>query len=190
MCVNIGGTTYYCGTCGDSSSDLAREGSPIAVFYDSTIPRMYHIAQKAFFSIGITASANQTITVTASDKPLGESGTGSFPFTSGTKYFPYGTTWSASISGDTGWNAGTLKNGSTDITAGTTYTLTNANVTVNATAASLKTYTLTLAATSNETIKIRYKARNADGTMPSSWSSEISSGSSAKTYTLRHGSQY
>lgn len=190
VCVNIGGTNYYCGTASDSSADIPREQAPIAVYYDSAIPRLYRLAQKSFFTIGITASANQTITVTASNKPLGESGTGSYSFTSGTKYFPYGTTWSASLSADTGWTKGTLKNGSTNITEGTSYTLTNANATVTATAASLKTYTLTLAATSNETIKIRYKARNADGTMPSSWSSEISSGSSAKTYTLRHGSQY
>ena len=244
-------------------------GTPVHVKNGST---EYILAQKSLIQLGITAVANQTITVTPSNNSIYSSGA----WTSGNRYFPYGTTWSASISGNTGWNAGTLKNGSTNITAGTTYTLTNANVNVTATAAThktykitlpstsnqtitihykeyngtswvnttwktttasitlghgsqyyltaagntgwnagaitnagsesspltltaarsvtigaatLKTYVLTLAATSHQTIKIQYAARNADGT-DGTWSSEISSGSSEKTYTLRHGSKY
>lgn len=181
VCVNIGGTTYYCGTCGDNSSDFVREGSPIAVFYDSTIPRTYHIAQKAFFNIGITASANQTITVTASDKPLGESGTGSFSFTSGTKYFPYGTTWTASVSPSTGWNAGAL-------TPGSSGTLTNDNVKITAGAATHKTYVLTLAATTHQTITLYYKNHNGSA-LATSWTKKTSTSSDQK-FTLGHGSEW
>lgn len=237
-------------------------GTPVHVKNGST---EYVLAQKSLIQLNITAVAHQTITVTTNINGVYSSPS----WTSGNRYYPYGTTWSVSHTSDTGWTKGTLSPANSG-------TLTNANITITATAAthntykitlpstsnqtitihyknhngsslatswstttssitlghgsqyyltvaastgynagsisnagsssspltltaarsvtigaaSLKSYVLTLAATSNQTIKIRYKARNADGTMPSSWSSEISSGSSAKTYTLRHGSQY
>lgn len=174
--VNIGGTNYYCGTASDISSDIPREEAPVAVYYDETLDRVYRIAQKSFFKISITTKSNETITVTASNKPLGETGTGSYSFTSGEKYFPYGTTWNASVSGANGWKAGS-------ITGGNTGTITNAHISISATAATHATYKITLPSTSQQTITIHYKNHNGTS-LASSWSTTTSS------VTLGYGSKY
>lgn len=180
--VNINGQTLYAPFTSTLNND--GESTPLVcpIFLSEGTDTLYCVAQKSYFRIAITTKENETITVTASNKPVGETGTGSYPFTSGSHWFPYGTTWTASVAGATGYNAGSLS-------PGTKGTLTNANVTVTAGAASLKTFVLTLAATTHQTIKIQYQPRNADGTM-GSWTSDIASGSSAKTYTLRYGSKY
>jgi len=135
------------------------------------------------YTLTLAATANQTITLYYT--PSGGSEIGPVTSTSSTQNFtvPDGTTWRASIAGNTGYNAGTLSPGASG-------TISGANTTVTADAAALQIFVLTLAATTNETLKIRYKARNADGTMPTDWGSEISSGSSDKTYNLRYGSTY
>ena len=125
------------------------------------------LATKSLIRLGITAVSNETITVTA----------GGASWTSGNKYFPYGTTWTATVAGATGYNAGSL-------TPGSSGTLTNANVTVTAGAASLKTYTLKLNATTHQTITLKYKNRNAANT---GFEAEVTktSTSSAQSFTVR-----
>lgn len=171
--VNINGQTLYAPFT--KTLDSARESTPLIcpIFENDNDLTKYCLAQKSLFKINITTAANETITVTAEGTSWSDTDS---------HWFPYGTTWTASVAGATGYNAGALSPGSSG-------TLTNANVTVTAGAASLKTFVLTLAATSHQTIKIQYQPRNADGTM-GSWTSDIASGSSAKTYTLRYGSKY
>ncbi len=145
------------------------------------------------FVLTLAATSNQTISLqyrkyTTSGtygnwSSVQKSSTSAKTFT-----LPYNSQYKATIAANTGYNAGSLTRGGNSMTAGTAYSLTAA-ITVSASAAALKTFTLTLAATTHQTIKICYKNRAANGTLPSSWSSEISSGSSAKTYTLRYNSQ-
>lgn len=169
--VTVGGTTLYAPFT--STLNSSTESTPFIcpIFAGSGDNTQYCLAQHSFFSIGITTKSNETITVNA----------GGQSWTSGTKWFPYGTTWTASVSPSTGYNAGSISPASRG-------TLTNASVTVTAGNASLKTYTLTKSATNastNQTLTVKYLPRNADGTYPSSWST-LSSGS----VTLRHGSRW
>lgn len=143
-------------------------GTPVHVEKGGT---EYVLAQKSLGRVGITASSHQTITVTASSTPAYSNAS----WTSGNRYFPYGTTWSATLTADTGWTKGTLSKSSG--------TVTNANVDVSATAATHKTYTITLTQKTGETVTIHYKNHNGTS-LASSWSTTTSS------ITLGHGSQY
>lgn len=169
--VTVGGTTLYAPFTPTLNSSTESTPFICPIFAGSGDNTNYCLAQHSFFSIGITTKSNETITVNA----------GGQSWTSGTKWFPYGTTWTASVSPSTGYNAGSISPASSG-------TLTNASVTVTAGNASLKTYTLTKSATNastNQTLTVKYLPRNADGTYPSSWST-LSSGS----VTLRHGSRW
>lgn len=115
-------------------------------------------AAKQTFTFTITQSANQTITVTCG----GVAHTSTFTAT-------YGDKWTATISPSTGYNAGTL--------SATSGTITGA-VTVSATAASIKTFTLSFGATTNQT----YVA-TVGGTAKASTSS-------ATSYTVNYGTKY
>ena len=173
---NIGGINLYASSIGVAYSDFSLEGTPLAIYNDGR--NTFYVCQRSYFKISITTKANETITVTASNKPLGESGTGSFSFTSGTKYFPYGTTWTATVAGATGWNAGALSPGSSG-------TLTNANVTVTAGAATQKTFTLKCNSVANQAITLKYKKKNADGTFAAE--ATLAEGSSA---TVTYGTTW
>lgn len=90
--------------------------TPIRVKLNDTV---YKVTQHGEFKITITPAENQTITCTANG----------ITWTSGTKWFPYGTQWTATIKGHAGYNPGTL-----NVSSGI---LTNKDVTVTATAATV-----------------------------------------------------
>lgn len=132
----------------------------------------YVLATKSLIRLGITAVANETITVTA----------GGVSWTSGNKYFPYGTAWSAAISGAEGWAAGSL-------TPGSSGTLINANVNVTAGAATYKTFTLKLnGGWTQQTVTLKYKNKKSDGT----FDAEVTktSTSSAQSFTVGYGTTW
>ena len=174
--VNVDGTNLYAPFT--STLDSAKESTPLVcpIFAGDGNNTLYCVAQKSCFSVGITTKANETITVTASNYPVTESGTGSYSFTSGTKWFPYGTTWTASASGNTGWTTGTVSPASG--------TVTNANATVTATAATHKTYTVTMPSTSHQTVKLYYKDYNGSSYATSDYQSTTGN------KVLGHGSSY
>lgn len=145
--VNVSGTNLYAPlypATGWTQTFYDNYGTPLHVSKGGS---EYVLATHSLIRLGITAVANETITVTAG----GES------WTSGNKFFPYGTTWTATVKGNTGYNAGSL-------TPASSGTLTNANVTVTAGAASLKTYTLKVGSPAHQTVVVKYKNRNAANT--------------------------
>lgn len=89
-------------------------------------------ASKAKYTVTINQSSNQTITVTAN----GTNYTSTFTA-------DYGTTWTAKIAASTGYNAGTLSATSGTVTG---------NVTISATAASKKMYSVTITKPTNGAI--------------------------------------
>ena len=163
--VNVNDTQLYAPLYPTTYSQVFydRFGTPVHIKKNKT---EYILATHSLIRLRITPVAHQTITVTA----------GGETWTSGDKWFPYGTTWSATIAADTGWDKGTLDPGSSG-------TLTNQNVTVTAVAAGYKTYTITLTQKTGETVTLYYKNHNGTS-LASSWSSTTSS------ITLGHGSQY
>ena len=115
-------------------------------------------ATKQTFTFTINQSANQTITVTCN----GTAHTSTFTAT-------YGDKWTATIAPATGYNAGTL--------SATSGTITGA-VTVSATAAAIKTFTLSFGATTNQT----YTA-TVGGTAKAATAN-------ATSYTVNYGTKY
>lgn len=171
--VNINGQTLYAPFT--KTLDSARESTPLIcpIFENDNDLTKYCLAQKSFFKINITTAANETITVTAEGTSWSDTDS---------HWFPYGTTWTASVAGATGYNAGALSPGSSG-------TLTNANVTVTAGAASLKTYILKVNGTSHQTITLKYKNRNAANT---GYEAEVTKTitTTAEQYTVRHGTTW
>ncbi len=92
-----------------------------------------------------------------------------------------GTTWSATVAGATGYNPGSLQYGSSG-------TIRDNNTIIDASAATLKTFTLKLAATSNQTITLKYKNHKSDGTV----AAEVTktSTSSAQSFTVGYGTTW
>lgn len=115
-------------------------------------------ATKQTFTFTINQSAHQTIIVTCN----GVAHTSTFTAT-------YGDKWIATISPDTGYNAGRLSATSGTITG---------SVTVSATAAAIKTFTLSFGATTNQT----YTATVGGSTKAAT--------SSATSYTVNYGTTY
>ena len=162
--VNVSGTALYAPLYPLTWSQTFYDqfGTPVHVNRGGT---EYVLAKKSLGQINITTKSNETITVSA----------GGQSWTSGAKYFPYGTTWSASVSASTGWTAGSLSPSSSG-------TLTNANITVTAGNATHKNYKITLTQKANETLTLHY--RNYNGSSYGSWATTTGS------VTLGHGSQY
>lgn len=115
-------------------------------------------ATKQTFTFTITQSAHQTITVTCN----GVAHTSTFTAT-------YGDKWTATITPDSGYNAGTL--------SATSGTITDA-VTISATAAVIKTFTLSFGATTNQT----YAATMGSTAKPATYG--------ATSYTVNYGTKY
>lgn len=115
-------------------------------------------ATKQTFTFYINQSDHQTITVTCN----GVAHTSTFSAT-------YGDKWTATITPDTGYNAGTLSSTSGTITSA---------VTISATAAAIKTFTLSFGATTNQT----YTATVSGSTKAAT--------SSATSYTVNYGTTY
>ena len=115
-------------------------------------------AAKQTFTFTINQSANQTITVTCN----GVAHTSTFTAT-------YGDKWTATIAPATGYNAGKL--------SATSGTITGA-VTISATAAAIKTFTLSFGATTNQS----YTATVGGSTKAAT--------ASATSYTVNYGTTY
>lgn len=115
-------------------------------------------ATKQTFTFTINQSANQTITVTCN----GTAHTSTFTAT-------YGDKWTATIAPATGYNAGKL--------SATSGTISGA-VTISATAAAIKTFTLSFGATTNQT----YTATIGGSTKAAT--------ASATSYTVNYGTTY
>ena len=115
-------------------------------------------AAKQTFTFYINQSDHQTITVTCN----GVAHTSTFTAT-------YGDKWTATITPDTGYNAGKLSATSGTITG---------SVTVSATAAAIKTFTLSFGATTNQT----YAATVAGVAKAAT--------ASATSYTVDYGTKY
>lgn len=110
------------------------------------------------YILSINQSNHQTITVHANGNNYISSVS-----------LPYGTTWTATITPETGYNAGTLSATSGTITG---------SVTVSATAAAIKTFTLSFGATTNQT----YTATIGGSTKAAT--------ASATSYTVNYGTKY
>ena len=115
-------------------------------------------AAKQTYTFTINQSSHQTITVTCN----GVAHTSTFTAT-------YGDKWTATIAPATGYNAGKL--------SATSGTITSA-VTISATAAAIKTFTLSFGATTNQT----YTATVGGSTKAAT--------SSATSYTVNYGTTY
>ena len=90
----------------------------------------------ATYTVTITQTANQTIKVTTND---GVEHTSTFTAN-------YGTTYTVTVTSATGYNAGTPSVSSGTITG---------NLTITATAATIKTFQVTITQTANQTIKVK-----------------------------------
>jgi hypothetical protein len=90
----------------------------------------------ATYTVTITQTANQTIKVTTND---GVAHTSTFTAN-------YGTTYTVTVTPATGYNAGTPSVSSGTITG---------NLTITATAATIKTFQVTITQTANQTIKVK-----------------------------------
>lgn len=115
-------------------------------------------AAKQTFTFTINQSAHQTITVTCN----GVAHTSTFTAT-------YGDKWTATITPETGYNAGKLSATSGTITG---------SVTVSATAAAIKTFTLSFGATTNQTYTATVGGVAKAAT------------ASATSYTVNYGTKY
>ena len=99
-------------------------------YVNSNISISASAATKATYVFTINKTSNQTITVTYGGTTYKSTASANTTFTA-----TYGEKWTATIAGATGYNPGTLSATSGTITG---------NVTLSATAATIKTFTLTL----------------------------------------------
>lgn len=111
-------------TCFVALRTVGAAGTTAGRIYRKSDGKTYAIAISGYLTISIVQSAHQTITVTANGNKYTSSVT-----------LPYGTEYTVSIVADTGYNAGTLS------TTGGTLT---GNITVSATAATIKTFKVTV----------------------------------------------
>lgn len=133
-------------------------------YVNSNISISATAATKATYVFTINKTSNQTITVTYGGTTYKSTASANTTFTA-----TYGEKWTATIAGATGYNPGTL--------SATSGTITSA-VTLSATAATIKTFTLSFGATTNQT----YVA-TIGGTAKAATSS-------ATSYTVNYGTSY
>ena len=119
------------------------------------------------YTIYITQSAHQTIYVEYNGTK----------YTSTITYVPYGTQLTATLTPETGYNAGTLNSSSYRVTANFTFKA-NTNATI-------KYFNLKIPATTNQTITVTYKLPG-----ESSFGHTTKSTSSVKTLSLPYGTQW
>ena len=103
------------------------------------------------FTVTITQSSNQTITVKCNN----QSHTSSFTAN-------YGSTYTASVTPNTGYNAGTISSASGTITG---------NITISATAATIKQFTVTITQSANQTITVKCNGTNHTSTFTAPYGS-------------------
>ena len=133
-------------------------------YVNSNISISASAATKATYVFTINKTSNQTITVTYGGTTYKSTASANTTFTA-----TYGEKWTATIAGATGYNPGTL--------SATSGTITGA-VTLSATAATIKTFTLSFGATTNQT----YVA-TIGGTAKAATSN-------ATSYTVNYGTSY
>ena len=151
--------------------DSAAESTPLLTTKNGT---NYCVAQKSYFPIDITTVANATIKVDVYNVSFIDRTTQSpvQSFTSGTKWFPYGYSFEASVTSATGYKDTDIKSNvkagapwAGDIAeAGDPYLYANSRIQITATAPALKTYTLKVGSPAHQTVTVKYKNRNAANT--------------------------
>ena len=142
----------------------------LAATENQTITLVYTDPNEEFRTLTLPATEHQTITVDYTEPTVTATSTS----TSQAITLPYGTKWTASIEPDTGYNPGTLSTSSGTVTG---------NVTISASAVTLKDFTLTLSATENQTITLTY-------TEPNQSAQTITSANYAKELTLSYGTTW
>lgn len=133
-------------------------------YVNSNISISATAATKATYLFTINKTSNQTITVNYGGTTYKSTASANTTFTA-----TYGEKWTATIAGATGYNPGTL--------SATSGTITGA-VTLSATAATIKTFTLSFGATTNQTYVATIGGTSKAAT------------SSATSYTVNYGTSY
>ena len=118
------------------STQLGTKVDTADVLTDAEAVRIWNTYFEVPMTVTITQSTGQTISVTVNGVAHTET------FTA-----PFGSTYTATVTPDTGYTAGTISSASGTIEEA---------ITISATAATLQTFTLTLAATENQTITLTY----------------------------------
>ena len=136
------GSTWIAYTEGVTGYTAGEVNLPSGTLTSDTYIYATSAAKKNECTLTITQSAHQTITVTANGNKY-----------TNTVSLPYGTKWTASITPDTGYTAGTLSKTSGTMTG---------NDSISATAATIKQFTLTITQSEHQTITVH--ANNKDYT--------------------------
>lgn len=173
---NKDGTNLYVPLTPTLNSDT--ESTPL-LMYKKGDNTKYCIAQKSFYRANVTPTANAVITA----KAYNEGGTEIDSWTSGAKWFPYGTRITASGVGNPSniWN-----NPSLSIDRGTNAgeTMTVSNVEIGAASAvTRKSYSFTLNPGSNQTVTIKY-------TQPGATQVSVAVSGSTRTFTVQAGTTW
>ena len=183
---NVGGTTCYYGLgTGADAAHGSGVKTPLKVISGSTT---YYMLTKgngelATYNLVLAGTSNQTITLKYKNRNYSDTGyeaevTKTSTGSNQTFTVRKGTTWTATVAGATGWNAGALSASSGTVSAATT---------VSAGAATYKTFTLTKSATNastNQTLTVQYQNKASNGTFGTK--TTLSSGS----VTLGYGSHW
>ena len=127
------------------------------------------------YQVNITQTANQTISVQEVLNPNKTGNESSFSIDTASYDPPY---IKVTLTAATGYNKGTL-----NVSENTNIRLTNTVTNISATAATIKTYNLILSATTNQTITLNY-------TEPGSSQVTVTSTSSQRTFTVKHGTTW
>lgn len=156
--------SYYTVSVTPSTGYTAGTPNTTSGYVNSNISISATTATKSKFVFTINKTSNQTITVNYGGTTYKSTASANTTFTA-----TYGEKWTATIAGATGYNPGKL--------SATSGTITGA-VTLSATAATIKTFTLSFGATTNQT----YVA-TIGGTAKAATSS-------ATSYTVNYGTSY
>ena len=156
----------------------ATESTPL-LMYKKGDNTKYCIAQKSFYRANVTPIANTVITA----KAYNEGGTEIDSWTSGAKWFPYGTRITASGVGNPSniWNNPTMRI-DRGTNAGETMTVSNIEIGAES-AVTRKTYSFTLNPGSDQTVTIKY-------TEPGASQVSVAVSGSTRTFTVQAGTTW
>lgn len=186
---NVGGTACYYGFgTGTDVAHGSKVKTPQKVVKGNTTYYMLTKgnAELATYTLKLNAmTTNQTITLKYKNRNITDTGYEAEvtkKSTSSAQSFTVrkGTTWTATVSPSTGWNAGALSPGSSGTVSAAT--------TVSAAAATYKTFTLKLAKQTHQTITLKYKNKKSDGTFDSEVTKKSSS--SDQSFTVGYGTTW
>lgn len=156
--------SYYTVKVTPSTGYTAGTPNTTSGYVNSNISISATTATKSKFVFTINKTSNQTITVNYGGTTYKSTASANTTFTA-----TYGEKWTATIAGATGYNPGKL--------SATSGTITGA-VTLSATAATIKTFTLSFGATTNQTYVATIGGTSKAAT------------SSATSYTVNYGTSY